>query len=294
MGDAPLISIVLPVWNGQRYLSQAIESILSQTYENFELIIVNDYSEDASLLIAQSFSQNDPRIKVLSNDSNIKLPASLNKGFSVARGDYFTWTSDDNILEKDFLKIMLDELLKSDADIVYSDFNSIDDEGRYINISEVGEPEELVSQNTIGASFLYKQAVHTNLGGYDISKFLYEDYDFWVRSYLAGFRFKRIGCVLYSYRRHDAALTSTRLMPPDYSLYRFELRKRFGNVSQKAAYAAREILLGYWKELGMLKTFQLLFEAFCIDHYSLIKYIAPKIKKIPTKIYSQVFGNRHK
>jgi len=288
MGDKPLISIVLPVWNGERYLGEAIKSILEQSYDNFELIIVNDCSTDSSLSIALSFSERDSRIIVVSNRSNIKLPASLNEGFSFAKGDFLTWTSDDNILEMDFLKIMSHELLVSNADIVYSSFNSIDTKGRHLNISEVGEAEGLVSQNTIGASFLYKRTVHETLDGYDVSKFLYEDYDFWVRSYIAGFKFKRLNSVVYKYRRHEGALTSTHQMPIDYPQYRFELRRRFAGISKEAAYDAREILLGYRRELGKLKTFQLLIEAFWLNPYGAFKYCAPKIIKIPSKLCSQL------
>ena len=292
MVDTPLISIVLPVWNGERYLEQALDSILNQSYKNFELIIINDCSTDASLSIVRSFAERDSRISIFNNELNLKLPASLNKGFSLARGSYFTWTSDDNLLGLDFLKTLLHELLTSEADLVYSDFNSIDDNGKLLNISLVGEAEGLVSQNTIGASFLYKRTVHEAIGGYDIGKFLFEDYDFWVRSYLAGFQFKRLHCVVYSYRRHSGALTLTHRMPDDYPLYRFNLRRKFTRISKQAAYDAREILLGYRRELGMLKTFQVLIEALWLNPDKAIRYILPKLKKAPTRIYYRIYGRK--
>lgn len=292
MSNNPLISIVLPVWNGERYLGEALDSIINQSYDNFELIVVNDCSTDASLSIANSFAVRDSRISVVSNELNQKLPASLNKGFSLARGTYFTWTSDDNVLNRDFLKTLLNELLTSGADIVYSDFNSIDDNGDIQSVSSVGEAEGLVSQNTIGASFLYKRTVHEEIGGYDVSKFLYEDYDFWVRAYLAGFKFKCLHCVVYSYRRHEGALTSTRRMPSEYPFYRFDLRKKFTKISKKAAYDAREILLGYRRELGIIKTFQILIEALCLNTKKTIQYILPKLKKIPFKLYNRISGQR--
>ena len=292
MGDAPLISVVLPVWNGERYLEQAMRSILNQSYDNFELIVVNDCSTDASLPIAQSFAEKDSRICVISNESNLKLPASLNQGFSVARGMYFTWTSDDNLLERDFLKTLLHELLNSDADLVYSDFNSIDDEGMFLGVSPVGEAEELISQNTIGASFLYKRKVHEAIGGYDVDKFLYEDYDFWIRAYLSGFKFRRLHSIVYNYRRHKDALTSTRKMPEEYPLYRYALRRKFVGVSKKAAFDAREILLGYRRELGLLKTLSVTMEAFWLDPRKALSYFLPKIRKIPAKMGRRLFRRK--
>lgn len=92
----PLVSIVLPTYNGEEYISRAIQSIINQTYTNWELIIVNDCSTDSTLEIINNFSKQDSRIKIINNDKNMKLPASLNRGFKEANGEYYTWTSDDN------------------------------------------------------------------------------------------------------------------------------------------------------------------------------------------------------
>lgn len=76
-----LISIVLPTYNGSRFLRDSIESVVSQTYEHWELIIVNDCSTDNTLKIAKEYEERDSRIRVISNNINKKLPASLNIGF---------------------------------------------------------------------------------------------------------------------------------------------------------------------------------------------------------------------
>lgn len=82
------ISVILPVYNGEKYVANAIESILNQTYHNIELIIVNDCSADNTLQIIEDYAKKDDRIKIYCNDSNQKLPKSLNIGFSKASGDY--------------------------------------------------------------------------------------------------------------------------------------------------------------------------------------------------------------
>lgn len=83
-----LVSVLLPVYNGERYLEQSIRSVLEQTYENLELIIVNDASTDNSLYIAQNLAKDDSRIRIITNPENLKLPKSLNKGFENANGLY--------------------------------------------------------------------------------------------------------------------------------------------------------------------------------------------------------------
>ena len=103
----PKISVILPSYNGERYLAQSIQSVIDQTETDWELIIVNDCSTDSTLEIATKFAKIDRRIKVISNEKNSKLPASLNEGFRRAKGKYLTWTSDDNYYKPDALKKLL-------------------------------------------------------------------------------------------------------------------------------------------------------------------------------------------
>ena len=89
------VSIILPTYNGKKYIRDSIESIINQTYTNWELIIVNDCSTDDTQKIIEEYQQKDKRIIVINNEKNLKLPASLNRGFEEASGEYYTWTSDD-------------------------------------------------------------------------------------------------------------------------------------------------------------------------------------------------------
>ena len=91
-----LISIVLPVYNGAKFLCESIDSVINQTYKNWELLILDDCSTDETAKIAQKYVEQDSRIRYYLNEKNLRLPRNLNKGFSLAKGDYLTWTSDDN------------------------------------------------------------------------------------------------------------------------------------------------------------------------------------------------------
>ena len=83
---AGLVSVVLPVYNGERYLREALDSVLAQTYRNWELILVDDGSFDQTPEIAREYEERDSRIRVISQE-NQKLPRALNKGFSLATGE---------------------------------------------------------------------------------------------------------------------------------------------------------------------------------------------------------------
>ena len=91
-----LISIVLPIYNGEKYMRKSIDSVLAQTYANWELLIIDDGSTDNTAIIAQEYAANDSRIRYYKNPENMRLPKTLNRGFSLAGGDFLTWTSDDN------------------------------------------------------------------------------------------------------------------------------------------------------------------------------------------------------
>ena len=205
------VSIILPVYNGRKYLSLAIESIIRQTYENWELIIVDDCSTDRSYDIAKGYAMKDQRIDVYKNRENKKLPRSLNAGFHMATGDLFTWTSDDNVLMPETIERLVRVFEEQpQVDFVYADIIPIDEHGDvkkgfcYLN----GEVDDIYVYNPILACFLYKREVQETLKGYNPNKFLYEDYDFWIRTYEYGFQMYHLRKRLYYYRFHDESLTT--------------------------------------------------------------------------------------
>lgn len=103
----PLISVLMPVFNAERYIEGSIESILQQTFHNFELIIVDDCSTDKSWEIIQKYARNDKRVKILKNKQNLGLSRTLNGGIHIARGKYIArmdaddWSYPDR-LEKQY------------------------------------------------------------------------------------------------------------------------------------------------------------------------------------------------
>jgi glycosyltransferase involved in cell wall biosynthesis len=202
-----LVSIVLPVYNGEKYLSLSIESCLNQSYQNIELIIVNDCSTDSTLEIANQYAQIDARVKVVNNIENKKLPASLNIGHKLADGAYITWTSDDNIYETNAIEELVNDLIENNAEVVYSDFFLIDNFGKRIKEVELLGLENLIFGNFIGASFLYKKEVFEKNNGYDETLFLLEDYDFWLRALIHS-KYYKVNKFLYNYRSHDKSLSS--------------------------------------------------------------------------------------
>lgn len=205
----PAVSIVLPSYNGARYIRESIDSILRQTYTDWELIIIDDCSDDCTLEIAQEYEDQDSRIRVVHNEINMKLPNSLNIGFSYADGKYLTWTSDDNMYLPDALAVMADRLESTDAVMVCADEYAVNDDGaRRWDTALSYKDDELCRKNTVGACFLYRREVYDRIGGYDADLFCVEDYDYWMRVKEQFGRIERIESVLYQYRYHEASLSS--------------------------------------------------------------------------------------
>lgn len=203
-----LVSIVLPTYNGQDFLKKSIDSCLTQTYQNIELIIINDCSTDNSDAIINSY--NDDRIKYIKNEINKKLPKSLNVGFSLAKGDYYTWTSDDNYFDINAIEEMVNALESQKVDLVCAPYFTIDNNGVITGERTVGKQCDVLIDNVVKACFLYKKEVHQKLNGYTPGLFLVEDYDFWIRATFENFHFYQLTEKLYYYRFHENSLTDTR------------------------------------------------------------------------------------
>lgn len=210
MSGKPAISIVLPTHNGARYLSQSIQSCVEQTFRDWELILVDDASTDETPAIIREWLGRDARLRAIHLTENRKLPGALNTGFDVARGELFTWTSDDNWYRPQALERMQARLAeRPDVDVVYGGQDYVDDNGERLYYKPATPLDQLFVDNVVGACFLYRREVQERLGGYDLTQFCVEDYDFWIRA-AAQFTLAPLDEPLYFYRFHAASLTWTR------------------------------------------------------------------------------------
>lgn len=211
MSDCVKVSIVLPAFNGEKYLEQAIDSVLNQSFSNWELILINDCSTDSTKSIMERYAQNDDRIRVINNEKNFKVPKSLNEGFASARGKYFTWTSDDNVLMPNMLEKLVGILDRySDVGCVYSNMIEIDENGETICDSFFGNKTEAdIIATGCGGSFLYRKELALEVGPYDPDLFLVEDYDYWLRIYSRG-KVMYLPEALYCFRMHSESQTTTK------------------------------------------------------------------------------------
>ncbi len=206
MTSTPLISIVLPTYNGAAFLRQAVDSILAQTWVNWELILVDDASTDETSVIADTYTRQDARIRVIHHTKNTHIATALNDGFRVARGQYWTWTSDDNLYRPTALAEMSAYLTAHpDIGLVYADW-ICQEENTEQEMHLSATPADMLRRCVVGPCFLYRAEAAHQVGLYDGTNPLVQDYDYWLRFYLVA-PFGHVDKDLYIYRLHSGCLT---------------------------------------------------------------------------------------
>ncbi len=185
MSGGPLVSIVLPTLNGSRYIQQSIESCLRQSYANLEVIVVDGGSTDGTLDIVAALD--DERLRVVHQPGNSgRLPGALNLGFAQARGDFFTWTQDDDWYEPTAIEYLARCLTDNPTvGLAYASFAFVDEAGQFVRDATLGPPEELYWTNCVGHCFLYRRTVAAQVGEYDVDYVMAEDVQYWVRVFKA-------------------------------------------------------------------------------------------------------------
>ena len=116
MGNEKLISVIIPVYGVEKYIHQCLDSIITQSYKNLEIIVINDGTRDRSAEIAKEYARKDSRIRVYDYE-NAGVSVARNRGLNLAKGDYISFVDSDDWLNSDFYKKLADALETNDADI---------------------------------------------------------------------------------------------------------------------------------------------------------------------------------
>ena len=204
----PPISVVMPVYNGAQYIGQCIGSLLGQSFPDFELIIVNDASTDDTVKVVESFS--DPRIRLVHNERNLKISATINHGLELARGKYIALANHDDIfhqnrLEKEYAFLERNPGLSG----VGSWYKEIDAAGNFLRLVKTPSEPEAIAIRTIiensmaNSSVMLSAGVFRKIGAYDpeILSGL-EDWDLYSRMIIAGLKIYNMKVPLMVYRNY--------------------------------------------------------------------------------------------
>jgi len=205
MADHPKISVIMSVFNGEKYLREAIDSILSQSYTDFEFIIVNDGSTDNSPSIIKSYS--DKRIRLIDNEQNIGLTKSLNRAIKQGRGEYIARQDVDDISLPQRLEEQV-KYLEQHPEIVALGTSRyvIDEDGKIMRkeAALLKPGHNLFQANAFThGSVMFRKAVIDELGGYNEVFRYSQDYELWLRV-AQHHQIRNLPQVLYKLRSHGA------------------------------------------------------------------------------------------
>ena len=213
----PEISVIMSVYNGEAYLEEAIASVINQTFTNWELVVVNDCSTDTTGEILAKIAAQDARVKVHTNEVNLRLPTSLNKAISLSSGKYIARMDADDICLPDRLEKQY-RFMEENPEIALSScrFMTVKN-GVYRSGGAGGRCDSgairamlLVSNPILHPGVIAKAEVLKHYG-YDTTLTCTEDLELWTRMAMGGEKMAILPECLLIYRLHDKQITSTTL-----------------------------------------------------------------------------------
>lgn len=236
----PIVTVLMPVFNSGMYLKAAIDSVLAQSFADFELLLINDGSTDDSESIIQTY--NDHRIRAFYNEKNSGLIATLNRGISLARGIYIARMDADDICLPQRLALQVAFLEQHpEISFVATTIKLIDEAGRERGTWDLDQ--QTTTPQSIRATLPQKNCIAhpTAMGrteafrkyGYNAAQLHTEDYDLWLRVLNSGANIGKIKEPQLLYRQHSASVTSAKLKS-SFAQKHFYMKWRFLQAEVKA------------------------------------------------------------
>jgi glycosyltransferase involved in cell wall biosynthesis len=234
MVSKPLVSVIMPVYNAEKYLKEAILSIINQTFSNFELIVVDDCSKDNSSKIINELASKDKRIITLTNSQNLKLSKTLNRAIEVASGKYLARMDADDISVSTRIEKQV-ELMEKESDVVLvgCDVEIIDESNNTIGYRRYYELDEQIRKWLFFFSpfchpaVMIRRSAIEKIGGYDDNFNPAEDYELYFRLGTLG-KFRNLKEQLFCYRIVKNSMTHSGMINMENKT--LEVREKYKKV----------------------------------------------------------------
>jgi glycosyltransferase involved in cell wall biosynthesis len=215
MEKKTLISVLIPTYNVEKYIRSAINSVINQTYINFEIIVVDDGSSDQTFSILEEIKINEPRLKLFKNKKNLGIVKTLNFGLSVCKGEYIVRMDGDDLCHPKKFEKQLDYLLKNqNIALIGCDVMSIDEDNNILNYIKTSHNTQCTKKiinyiSPVLHIWMCKKEIYDILGGYrEVGGS--EDYDFLLRLDNLGYNFYNLPFFGYSVRLRFGNTQTTR------------------------------------------------------------------------------------
>ena len=206
----PNVSIIIPVYNSEKYISKCLDSLINQTYKDYELLIVNDGSTDNSQNIINEYKNKYPEIIVLKEQENLGVAVTRNNAIEEAKGKYIMFIDNDDFVDKDYVETFVKEIEKNDYDVILGGYRRPNKEGKIVK--ELKLPQEDWAKFMIFAPWarIYKREylikndikfLHINIG---------EDVFFNIQAMLISDKIKIIDYIGYNWFYNEQSVSNTK------------------------------------------------------------------------------------
>lgn len=209
-----LVSVIIPIYNGEKYIEQCIKSVLNQSYKSIEMIIIDDGSTDNSEDIIKKYTNKFYFIKYIKSNQNKGVWAARNIGIENARGRFISFLDVDDLYNKDKIKNQINFMLKNKYSFTYTSYNLIDENGKYLNkiieAKEYEDYETLLKGNNIGCStvMIDKLKIDTPIR---FEKHKHEDFILWLKILKNNVKAYGLNEVLSSYRKTKDSISHNKI-----------------------------------------------------------------------------------
>ena len=198
----PLVSVIMPAYNAERYIEEAIVSVRSQTYTNWELIILDDCSTDRTAEIAEHFAGLDPRIRLLRNPQNMGVARTRNRGLDLAAGQWVALLDSDDVWHSDKLEKQLMLAEKSGADIIYCSYSLMGENGEHLSdfiVPEITTYDNMLKESVLSCTTVLLRRAMLSCHRFSPA-YYHEDYALWLALLRAGCKAAADQEILADYR----------------------------------------------------------------------------------------------
>ncbi|MBE6731227.1 MAG: glycosyltransferase [Ruminococcaceae bacterium] len=241
--NSPLVSVIMPAYNAERFIKEAIASLQAQTHKNWELIVIDDGSKDSTCKILESVAEKDSRIRILKNEKNMGVAQTRNRGLEILKGDYAALLDSDDYWHPQMLSKMIARAEETKADIIYCSYEMVDEENKKL-CSDFLVPEKTDFESSIVRSVItcstslitkeFAQSHRFPTGVY------HEDIAMWFSALREGCTACGVKEVLAAYRQHPGSRSAGKIKSAKrrWAVYRKHLKLPFfKSVSTMIQYA---------------------------------------------------------
>lgn len=210
----PLVSVIMPAYNAELFIEEAINSVISQTMPEWELIVIDDCSTDDTQRIISEFSRKDSRIHLIVNEENMRVARSRNKGLDVCHGEYVALLDSDDYYEPDMLQKMVARARETKADIIYCSYALVDEQGEKV-CNDFIVPEQTDFEHSLVRSVITCSSVLITRDIAQNNRFptdmYHEDIALWFQLLRDGAVARGVTEVLAAYRQRAGSKTANKL-----------------------------------------------------------------------------------